>query len=159
MSSFRHDGSRDGIISSDTNAEHESPAENPGHLEVWCRNAVWQTDAEYDSNDSDNKFVPVDESAAEYIAKVSEGKLSDNVANIGSRIHKTAKQRRIVRRFVVQPSPVSVMMPSCSAKNRRVSMRKVPPESTYSYVQIGVARLTMNRSYESRKKPTLVVDR
>lgn len=107
---FRHYGSRDRIVTTDSNAQHYTPAKNPHHLQRRGWNSIGQANQENKSEHPDDELVAIDESSPEYIAKVAEGKLTDDVADVRCGVDQTSQQRREMWLFVLQASPVSESM-------------------------------------------------
>ena len=103
---FRHYRSRDRIVTTDSNAQHYTPAKNPHHLQRRGWNRIGQANQENESEHPDDELVAIDESSPEYIAKVAEGKLTDDIADVRCGVDQTSQQRREMWLFVLQASPV-----------------------------------------------------
>ena len=104
---FRHYRSRDRIVPTDSNAKHYPPAKDPYHLQRRRWNGVGQANQENESEHPDDELIAIDESSAEYIAKVAEGKLTNDVADVRCGVDQTSQQRREMWLFVLQASPIS----------------------------------------------------
>lgn len=75
---------------------HKTPAKDPDHFQRRRGNAVRQSNHQHHSDDADDQFFPVYELATEPIPEQSEDELTENVADIGPRIHQTSQPGRIV---------------------------------------------------------------
>ena len=103
---FRHYRSRDRIVPSDPNAKHYPPAKDPHHLQRRRWNGIGQANQENESENPNDELIAIDESSAEYIAKVAEGKLTDDVADVRCGVDQSSQQRREMWLFVLQASPI-----------------------------------------------------
>ena len=131
----------------DTHAE-----EIPELVPCWC-DVVGQADDEDDANDHNNHLLSINEFPAEGIPQEAERKLSDDIANVCCSVDCSTQQEWVYRSLFVPPAPISGF--SSDRAIMQVSLARLG--RTYSYVQMGVTKLIMKRSYESRKKPTLMV--
>ena len=114
---FRHYRSGDGIVPTDSNTKHYSPAKDPHHLQRRRRNSIGQANQENESEHPNDELIAIDKSSAEYIAKVAEGKLTDDIADVGCRIDQTSQQRREMWFFVLQAAPISASVVRWSTNN------------------------------------------
>ena len=96
MCSLRHNRSRNGVITTDTDPKHETPAEDPRHFEVCGRNGIRQSDAHDDSNHTNNKFIAVDEPPTIYVSEIAERELPKDVAEIGGSVNEATEEGRVV---------------------------------------------------------------
>jgi hypothetical protein len=90
--SFGDNGSRHRIISSNSNAHDHSKAEYPDHFQCWSGYAVWQTDDQNCTNDTNDEFLSVNELTAKGITKKSKRELTDNIADVRCSVYCSSKE-------------------------------------------------------------------
>ena len=95
---FSHDRSRHRIVSTNTNTEKEAETEKPPHLRDASGKASRTVDGErdnHDNTDNGNKqLLAVDKLAAERITEKTEANLTNDIADVGGRIHSTTDEER-----------------------------------------------------------------
>ena len=96
MCPLRHDRSRNGVIAPNANPKHKTPAEDPGHLEIWGRDAIRQSDAHDNSDHTNDKLIAVNESPTISVSEIAERELPKDVANIGGGVDEAAEEWRVV---------------------------------------------------------------
>ena len=96
MCSLRHDRRRNGVIATDADPKHKTPAKNPSHLEVWGRDTIRQSNAHNDSDHTNDKLIAVHKPPAICVSEIAKRELPQNVTEIGGSIDKAAEEGRVV---------------------------------------------------------------
>lgn len=81
--------SRHGIITSDADAQQDTETKEPPHLAHRIKSLVGQADDHDDTDHGDNKLLAIDEFAAEGIAEKAEHELTNDIANVRTRVDST----------------------------------------------------------------------
>ena len=91
-----HDGGGHGVVSTNPDThEHSHAKEVPEFIPCGARHVVGQADDEYDTDHHDDHLFPIDKFPSKGIAEESKRQLTDDVADVGSRVDGAAQEEWI----------------------------------------------------------------
>ena len=82
MRAFCYDGCGNGIVATDSYTEDDTEAKDPYHLELGGGDTVGKGNDKNEAHGADDEFVPIYESPAVYVSKITESELADDVTDV-----------------------------------------------------------------------------